>query len=205
MMEGWRSLLALIGGLATLVGGGAAVWASLNWVLGPLDRAAKNRQSPIQFGLADLLCLFILIQLPVGIVHWTLADVLREGIVVVDILIGIVAGLVWWVCWHTMSRAGIEVVWQRCVVLALVLPGGYVGSVALMVLPIAVGALLLFQPDRSTIACWLLLVEVVLPAILYYFGRFTRAIVAASEDRDVAIKAIILPEDEKAPTVSEEP
>jgi hypothetical protein len=194
MMERWQSLLALIGGLATLVGGGAAVWASLNWVLGPLDRAAKNRQSPIQFGLADLLCLFVLIQLPVGILHWTLADVLREGIVMVDILLGIVAGLVWWVCWHTMSRAGIEVVWQRCLVLAIVLPGGYVGSVALMVLPFAAGAL--FMSDHAAIAWWLLLVEVVLPAILYCFGRFTRAIVAESRDNEVAMEAIVLPEDE---------
>ena len=47
----------------------ATAWALLNSALGALDRAAKNRQFPIQFGLADLLCLFVLIQLPVGVIH----------------------------------------------------------------------------------------------------------------------------------------
>jgi hypothetical protein len=202
MMEGLLGLLAGAGCVAISAGGRAAAWACLNWVLGPLDRAAKNRQFPIQFGLADLLCLFVLIQLPVGILNWTLADDLKQGIVAADILVGIAAGSVWWVCWHTMSRAGIQVVWQRCVVLALVLPGGYVGSIALAVLPFA--AVALFMSDRPTIAWWLLLVEIVLPAILYYFGRFTRTIVAASKDNDVATEVLLLPDDDEAPTVSEE-
>jgi hypothetical protein len=195
-------LLALAGCIALVALPVVAPLLCLAWVLGPLDRAAKNRQFPIQFGLADLLCLFVLIQLPVGILHWTLADDLKQGIVGFDILVGIAAGSVWWVCWHTMSRAGIQVVWQRCLVLALVLPGGYVGSIALAVLPFV--AVALFMSDRPTIAWSLLLVEIILPAVLYYFGRFTRAIVAASKDNDVAIEVILFPEDDEAPTVLEE-
>ena len=196
------ALLALAGCIALLALPVVAPLVCLIWVLGPLDRAAKNRQFPIQFGLADLLCLFVLIQLPIGILHWTLADDLKQGIVPADIVVGIAAGSVWWVCWHTMSRAGIQVVWQRCVVLALVLPGGYVGSIALAVLPFV--AVAMFMSDRSTIAWWLLFVEITLPPILYYFGRFTRAIVAASKDNDVATETITLPDDDEAPTVAEE-
>jgi hypothetical protein len=196
-------LVALAGCIALLALPFVAPLACLNWVLGPLDRAARNRQFPIQFGLADLLCLFILIQLPVGILHWTLADVLKEGIVAGDILLGIAAGSIWWVCWHTMSRAGIQVVWQRCVVLALVLPGGYVGSIALAVLPFVAGAL--FMSHRSTIAWLVLLVEILLPGVLYYFGCFTRKIVATSRNSDVAMEVILVSDDDETPTVSEEP
>ena len=78
MVKALLNLLAIAGCITGFVASVAAAWACLNWVLGPLDRAAKNRQFPIQFGLADLLCLFVLIQLPVGILHWTLADVLQK-------------------------------------------------------------------------------------------------------------------------------
>ena len=157
-----------------------AAWACLNWTLGPLDRAAKNRQYPIQFGLADLLCLFVLVQLPAGIAHWMLREYLHEGVVVLDVVLGVIATLVWWVSLRTLSRAGIHVVWQRCVVLTLVLPGAYVSSIATIALPVAAFALLMGQ--RSSVGGWLLLAEIPLACILYGFGRFTRAIVASSKE-----------------------
>ncbi len=81
------------------------------------------------------------------------------------------------------------------------MPGGYIGSIAVLILPFAVIAL--FTSHQSSIAWWLLLAETALPGVLYAFGRFTRAIVAASKDKDVAIEAIILTANKEAPTVSE--
>ena len=49
---------------------GFALWACGFWILRPLDRAAKNRRYAIQFSLADLLCLFVLVELPLGALHW---------------------------------------------------------------------------------------------------------------------------------------
>ena len=98
--------------------------------------------------------------------------------------LGIVAGLVWWVCWRTLSRAGIHVVWQRCTVLAIALPAAYVGSVGLIVLPFVAGYFFVVQ--QPTIAVWLLIAEMILPIILYGLSRFTRAIVAATKDKDAA-------------------
>ena len=156
----------------------ATAFALLNSALGQLDRAARNRQFPIQFGLADLLCLFVLIQLPIGFVHWALGDILRQAVVGVDVLLGVVVTAVWWKCVRTLSRAGIHVVWQRCFVLAISLPGSFVSSVGLIVLPLFAVYSLVTQQYAA--AEWLLIVEVILPFILFALGRFTNAIVAFS-------------------------
>ena len=52
--------LGCLVGLAMLAAMASAVWGCYRWVLGPLDRAAKSRQYPAQFSLADLLSLFVL-------------------------------------------------------------------------------------------------------------------------------------------------
>jgi hypothetical protein len=173
-------LLGFVIGIAGLLLVCFLAWACLNWVLGPLDRAARNRQFPIQFGLADLLCLFVLVQLPVGTLHWAMHDVLKEGILVLDVVLGVVAALVWWVCVRTLSRAGIHEVWQRAIVLTFVLPSGYVGSGAVLVLPFATVGLFLAQHTLS--AGWLLLLEIPLIGILYGLGRVTRAVVASTKE-----------------------
>ena len=181
--------MGVLAGFIALVAVGAAIIgiivaiafaarACLNWVLGPLDRAAKNRQFPIQFGLADLLCLFVLIQLSIGFLQWMSGDV--EAVVVLDILLGVIVIVVWWKCVRTLSQAGIHGAWQRCFVLTLALPGAYVSSVALVVLPFF--AAYSFAAQQPSTAVWLLVVEIILPLILYGLSHFTRAIVAASKD-----------------------
>jgi hypothetical protein len=170
------ALLVLASILVVIFGGGSC----LVWVFGPLDRAARNRQFPMQFGLADLLCLFVLVQLPVGIVHWTFREDLQQGIVVLDIVLSVVATVVWWVCLQTLSRAGVHVVWHRCVVLALALPCGYAGSLAVIAVPFA--ALGLLVHGERSIAGWLMLAELAIVCVLYGFGRFNRMIVATAKE-----------------------
>jgi hypothetical protein len=161
-------------GSAILAGVGLTIWASLYWVIAPLNRAAKNRRLPIQFGLADLLCLFVLVQLPVGAVHWVMLCVhVRSGELTFEIMVGVMAALLWWNCTRMLSRAGVHTVWQRCVVLTVVLPGIITGPVAAIVLPLA-------ALDRSD--GWALLALVIVIAILYALGRFTRAIVAWAKE-----------------------
>ena len=176
--------LGLIVSLGVLGIGAFALWASLQWVLGPLDRAAKNRQFPIQFGLADLLCLFVLVQLPVGIVHWVArsseGQIVESGVVTLDCAFVVAAVVVWWNCVRTLSRAGIHVVWRRCIVLTVALPGAIVGSVAATCLPVASVAAML-EGHFSDADGWLLLAEIPVLGILYGLGRFTRAIVASSK------------------------
>jgi hypothetical protein len=192
-----------MGGLIAFVALMVAVLLSLSWVLGPLDLAAKNRRYPMQFGLADLLCLGVLIQMLVASLHWASQGGANRSVIVLDVLFGAFVAFLWWLGVRTLSRAGIHTVWQRCIILILVMPVSYIGCVAAIVLPFVAASYLL---DRQlATAAWLVLAEVILVGILYGFSRFTRAIAAASKEKDVAIEAIVLPEDRDEPTLSEEP
>ncbi len=107
-------------------------WLAVNWVLGPLDRAAKNRRYPIQFTLADFLCLFVQIQL---LLAWpaTLFQTTEDKSAFIGIAIGVVALtlLVWWTGVHTLSRAGIHNTLGRALTLTIGIPFGYAGSLAI--------------------------------------------------------------------------
>jgi hypothetical protein len=149
-------------------------------VLGPLHVAAKDRRFARQFSLADLLCLFVVMQLPFGTVHWMAQgnqDLMGE--VIVDSLIGVAVATLWCSYVGTLSRAGIEVVWHRCAVLCVAMPIAVVGGFAMVLIPIA-AFIVLTSGDRS-IGYWLILAEVLLAGVLYGLGRFTRFIVAAAE------------------------
>jgi hypothetical protein len=170
--------LGCLVGLAMLAAMASAVWGCYRWVLGPLDRAAKSRQYPAQFSLADLLSLFVLVQLPFGVVHWAAQG--GENLpaeVVVDLLVSIAVAAIWWTCVRTLSRAGIHVTWHRCVIIALVMPASFVGSVAAIILPFA--ALI----EQNAVSFWLLLAEPLVIGVLYGLGRFTRYAVASAEAR----------------------
>ncbi len=93
-------------------------------------------------------------------------------------------------------------VWQRCFVLIVVMPGSYVGSITAVFLPVA--AVGFFGENHPAAAALLLVAEAALLSVLYGFARFTRAITAASRRKDIAIEAIILPRNERERTGSEE-
>jgi hypothetical protein len=171
---------------AALAGIVLAIWASLNWVLGPLNRAAENREFPIQFSLADLLCLFVLVQLPVGIVHWATRGEWERGMVSGDVFFGLLAGLLWWNVARLLSRAGVHTVWQRCVALTFVVPGIIVGPLVVVVFPFA--AFCSVMDKRLGAAGLWLLAEIPVVGILYGLGRFTRAIVASTKETETEQK-----------------
>jgi hypothetical protein len=159
-------------------------------VLGPLNRASKNRQHAVQFGLSDLLCLFVLVQLPLGIMPWVirLGQSQQRGpglfprnvmIIMMDVVLAIMTSLLWAACVQMLSKAGIDTVWRRCVVLAVVVPCTIAGAMAVPGFVIAAFCSLM---DRQLLtAGWLLLALIPVVAILYGLGRFTRATVAAAK------------------------
>jgi hypothetical protein len=188
-------LLILLALLGFLIFG---VWLAISWVVKPLDRAAKNRRYPIQFSLADFLCLFVLMQLPLGALQWAAHDL--PALPVLDAMVAAAAIAVWWMCVRTLSRAGIHVVWQRCLALAVVMPTAIFGSFALVFLLIGVMAML--SEAWFTDASWMLAAELAVVGVFYGFGKFTRAIVASSEARRMEQEAAEQRED--ASTTPEE-
>jgi hypothetical protein len=155
-------------------------YACINWVFAPLDRAAKNRQCAAQFNLSDLLSLFILVQLPIGLLHWATSHERRpDGVFIADGILAAVAASVWWTCVMTLSRAGIHVVWQRCVILAVALPVALACSIGMIAVSWALMDLLSDGDDRLRDVS-ILLGEGILIGTVYVLGRFTRTIVASA-------------------------
>jgi hypothetical protein len=165
--------------LAVLVAVVLVVSGSFAWVLEPLRCAAMNRRLVKQFSLADLFCLFVLVQLPFGVIHWMRG---KESLLpepVSDSLAAILVAVVWWAGVAMSSSAGIQIVWHRCVILLVVLPGTLAGTFAVIILPFL--AVFVQIRHHNTTGYWLLLAEPLLGGALYGLGRFMRYIVASAQ------------------------
>jgi hypothetical protein len=170
--------LVVLGGIALAV---IVIWRSAVWVLGPLDQAARNRWHPVQFSLADFLCLFILVDLPMGGIHCCVpkGDGVMGGVIAADVVVAVLAALVWWTGVRTLSRAGIHGTWRRGFVLAVVIPVGYAGSFIIGCLPFFIIGLWL-DNGNSPSAMKLTVAEIATGGALYGLGHITRAVVASA-------------------------
>jgi len=108
----------------------AACGVVANWVFGPIVRAGKERRLPPQYSITDFLCLFLLIQLPMALIHGYLQPA-QSGFLpggatgVVWLLDGyawLACGALWWGSVRGLSRAGIRNPWSRICFLVVVLP-----------------------------------------------------------------------------------
>lgn len=153
---------------------GLAVWAILNWILGPLNRAANNRQYPIQYSLADLLFLFVLVQFPIGLIRWmaSATQMDRAAEVAIDIVVLIIAILLWWNTARLLSRAGVHTVWRRAVILIIAVPSLIAGPFAIFI-PLGLAM------DKGH--GFMILIEIPIIGFLYWLGLFTRAAVASAK------------------------
>ena len=89
----------------------------------PIDEAARDRRHPAQFSLADFLCLFFLLQLSMGLVHWAFAS--ESGVYFVwflDAYAWIALASLWWAGVRRLSRAGVRNPWIRCAFLTVAIP-----------------------------------------------------------------------------------
>ncbi len=120
---------------------GAAFFGGIEWVFGPLHRAGRIRQCPVQFTLADLLCLFFMVSSSMGGIHTILLFLAHDRVAVPDALVYcldclaiVAAGLAWWHAVRTLSRARIHTPWQRLLVLGLAVPVAYCGPIVAVAL-----------------------------------------------------------------------
>jgi hypothetical protein len=156
------------------------------WVLGPIGRAAKNRSYPVQFTLADFLCLFVLVQLALAGPAILLRrsnernDPVTTACTLVAAIVGLMV-LLWWSGVRTLSRAGIHNTFARAVTLTIAIPFGYGFSIALAVVPIAFFVSLAKEDGNFSIAGYLFLAELALVALVWALGLITRRIVAKAQ------------------------
>jgi hypothetical protein len=154
------------------------------WVVVPVDRAAKGRRHPPQFSLFDFLCLFILIQLPTGLIHGLMEADEQETIWILTLYGWGACGGMWWMSVRALSQAGVSNPRHRAVFLLAALPIAVFGAIALPIVVVAtvVAAANLPRSGRGTVA-WLAFAAVALFAAIYLCGRYTRWMLAVP-DRD---------------------
>jgi hypothetical protein len=129
-----KEFVMVLLGLAGLIVLFCVVYFAIRWVLGPLDRAAKNRRFSVQFSLADFLCLFVEVQLALGGLALLLRSqdqLLVNGAIVACVVIVAAVVLIWWTGVRTLSRAGIHGTFARAVTLTIGIPFGFAASVAI--------------------------------------------------------------------------
>jgi hypothetical protein len=158
-------------GIASLVGG---------WLWEPLDRAAKDRNCPPQFTLADIFCLFLWLQLALGAVHWEARG--REAswpwLIGIDAILSFWIATAWWSLVRKMSRAGIRATRHRCLVLLTLAPVTGLGCLV-MAVPIAAFDMFTTQSYIFWDVCSLLSITPFAGGV-YAIGRFIRAAVASA-------------------------
>ncbi len=166
-------VVVIVGGTAKLIG---------NWVLRPLDQAGRRLQLPMQFTVADFLCLFFMLQLPMAFIHS--GPVNEESfllIVFLDVFVWGSIGTMWWISVRTLSRAGILSPWRRSVFLAIVVPVTIVGAIA--VLGLVPTAIVISLDNRIASGLGLFGGALGLVFALYLCGLYTRWMVSRTEGR----------------------
>jgi hypothetical protein len=154
----------------------------------PLERAS-HRRGAWHFYLADFLCLFVIIQVPISLIHaiGRANDALLATCLVLDGVAMVASGGSWLFGVLLLSRAGIHTIWHRAVALVVVLPLAWVGSLA----SAAMSAWLYFAPlvpvSRES-ASWswrkwalVFMGNAALLGALYGARRFTLYIVRSSQ------------------------
>jgi hypothetical protein len=169
--------LAFVG---LVIGAGVAI---VKWILDPLEVASRQHRRPTQFTIADFLCLFFLLQLPVAAIHALPDGIPRDVKAIFDCVAWIICGLLWATCVKKLANCGIERPRHRLIFLAVVLPVSFFGTMAFVFSGIICGACFL---DTAGGAIWglvLLFVELALLVVFRLSGNFVRRMVTAAEPK----------------------
>ena len=176
--------------ILSLGGFAVSIWLVVligTWVFRPVDRAAKNREHPPQFTIADFFCLFFILQLAMAIIHWQFGLVGEEAtmhyVYTFDAFAWFACGTLWIKSVHLMSRAGIQKPSHRVLFLAVIIPATLVGALGTPALLIFTLIAIFAKPSSESFYNLPILLAVLclMPPILYAAARSTRWIVAAAE------------------------
>src|SRR3954468_7092812 len=94
-------------GVGVVIGTLVAVYFVGQWILGPIDRAAKGQHAPPRISIGDFLCLFVAVQLPLTLASRIRSDETEVYFWIFAALSWVVAPIIWISCARSLSRAGI--------------------------------------------------------------------------------------------------
>jgi hypothetical protein len=157
------------------------------WIVWPIERIARLRKGLVRYSIADFACLFIAIQVPLGIITWstngaTFID--DEQLLFFRRLAGIlcVTGiLIWWGAVRAISFCGIQRGWRRILFLGVIVPIVFYGLIPFSLLvPASFFAAFDFADGRSSgNARWIIASTVLLGCALIVCGMLNRRVVMA--------------------------
>jgi hypothetical protein len=178
-------LVSLVVGCGTPLLGIVVALSAVSWVLAPLDRAAKNRRCPIQFTLGDLFCLSIQFQLALAgpALIFPHVYVGEKNVAMAGLFVAFIAAFVlpaWWIGVRTLSRAGVQGALARAVLMTVVVPFGFVCSIAAGAIPAGVIVIGFLERNAGSWYISSFLLEVVLVSIVFGLGVMMRRLIATA-------------------------
>jgi hypothetical protein len=181
-------ILVIVGAIASIL---VLILAPVMWtvhrILRPVDLAARERNLPFRFSMGDFLCLFWIVQLPLGFLD-RIAD--GEPDQYYWVLLGAVwavAPLAWVTVARALSKAGVSMGKHRMIFLGLVLPTVYYGLFPFIGMSIAVviGIVnrgLQFFLERQELASWWFVLALSLVACGFYSPWMVRHVAEEFDD-----------------------
>jgi hypothetical protein len=167
--------------ISVLLGVFAVIYAVGKWILGPIDRAARERRAPVRFAISDFLCLFVVVQLPLTLISRSRSEDTEALFWAFTILAWIVAPVIWISCAVALSRAGITSGKHRFIFMGVVLPIVYYGLIPFMLM--AIFAIATFRSGHGIELgkyWWLIIIWVLLGAGLVGCGVFTNRLIRST-------------------------
>jgi hypothetical protein len=173
----------MILGLIAFAGLLVAIYFAGRWILGPIDRAAKARKVPARITLADILCLFLVVQLPMTLASSFRVEETEAYFWIFMILAWVIAPVIWISCAMTLSRAGISSGKARLLFMGLVLPIVYYGLTPFAVTTlIGVTWLMLGEGGERFRTPWIVAAWAFTAAALVGCGIYTNRLARQLED-----------------------
>jgi hypothetical protein len=167
-------MLAVFGVCLGLIACFGPVVFIARWILTPIDRAAKSRQAPARFSIADFLCLFIIIQVPLAAINRLGGAEMEFDLWLLVIAAWVVGSLIWHVGARTLSKAGVAKNGHRFLYLGVILPLVYYGLLPYTILSCR-GVMLLFENRQPWSGLsWGVSTWTILTALYYLSAWFTR-------------------------------
>lgn len=149
------------------------------WILGPIDRAAKLRNAPVRFSIADFLCLFIVVQIPLAAAfQFSQEEETAAFYWLLTAITWIIAPVIWLAATRALSKAGVSAGRHRLMFMGLIVPIAYYGLIPFVIMSMA-GPVAIFTNEWPRIDGfhWYIVVWLLLGVLLYLSGLFTQWLV----------------------------
>lgn len=157
------------------------------WILLPIDRLGKSRDTPIRFSIVDILCVFVILQPPLFASHLlgkkSIIEEQQRSLWMITIIAWIIAPIIWFTSARALPKAAIHDGIHRVIFLGLIVPFAYYALIPFLFLSAgSIGWLVKGDDPRGGgPTVWFVVWWSCLALIFFFCGLFTRWMVRRSQ------------------------